>query len=288
MRIERDYFQYQHYKMIKEEEDMHLQWINILSLANICYDKVNNEQKTPAHKDNFMIACLDGDIDIIKDIFSLDNNYMDYFMAGLSEAIKKDFIHVIDFLFIYNDNYKNISISQYEQLFQNACEKNQLDLVKYFLNSPFFKEISALLDYNSAFKKSIHTEINDVTRFLLTSPMTKSYIYIHFQNDYVLRCAFYEEKMELIHYLLTSPELKEHADIHANKDEIFRDLYTDKNYTMIEEIIFSYDFKNSDNISDIIENNSYISNMFNSIKMKNNLDNDLHHKFINPSVKLKL
>lgn len=56
----------------------------------------------------------------------------------------------------------------------------------------------------------------ELVDFLLTSPLLKEHINIHFNDDYILYRACEKNKLEIVKYLLTSPKLTEHVDITAD------------------------------------------------------------------------
>ena len=82
------------------------------------------------------------------------------------------------------EQYKKLNQEKLNEQFIDACQNNDLDIVKY----------------------------------LLTSAELKKHANIHEEKDLGFRWACEKGHLEVVKYLLASDELTEHADIHSRND----------------------------------------------------------------------
>lgn len=114
----------------------------------------------------------------------------------------------------FYENLKNLSQEQLNSELIDACEKGELNKVKYLLSSH---------------ELSIHADI-------------------HFNKDQALINACERKRTDIVKYLLSSNEIKEHAHIHAQGDTPFYKTMNNKNWELIEYYIFEIDIEHDASI----------------------------------------
>ena len=127
--------------------------------------------------------------------------------------------------------YKDLTSIQLNDELLNACQKGNLEIVKYILTNPDFvkyiltnpdlKKYSNINDKNNKVRDALICSCIKghlaIVKYLLTSPDLKEHVNVNDKDNIggytnlIYACMY--DRLDLVKYLLTSPDLKEHADI---------------------------------------------------------------------------
>lgn len=118
---------------------------------------------------------------------------------------------------------KTIPQDELDYLLTDACKHNDIEKVIYLTSSKqLTHHANIFYEDCDAFCWATYYGYIDIIKFFLSSPLLKSNIDIHFNNDYPFRIACENNNLEMVQYYLTSPDLKEHADPYAYDHYGFR------------------------------------------------------------------
>ena len=119
---------------------------------------------------------------------------------------------------------KKDSTLSYEIGFRQACEHDNMPVVKFHLTSPITKDV-ALERLDEGLDIAAWRGYLPLVKYLLTDPSLPKHANIHAYEDSALRLSSYQGFLEMVEFLTSSAELKEHADIHARQDESYKNAY---------------------------------------------------------------
>ena len=116
------------------------------------------------------------------------------------------------------DKYREMNMYQINNRYVEACEKGDLEVVRYLLTSKNLKnkaEIDSPSDYGDiGLTSACRYGHLDIVRYLLTSSELKIHADINRQEECALKYACVFGQLEIVQYLLISPELRYHANMH--------------------------------------------------------------------------
>ncbi len=136
--------------------------------------------------------------------------------------------------YLYNQ-FKDLTQTELNDQFLNACKDGSLDKVKYLLTSPDLKYHANIHSYDDYYDPEIENSptpqdeglINacfcghlDIVKYLLTSSELSEHVDINTGTGSPLVNACYKGHLDVVKYLLTSDDLNERADTNYNKSLI--------------------------------------------------------------------
>lgn len=132
------------------------------------------------------------------------------------------------------------------QTYLHACEKGDLELIKFILTSKDLKKHANPYIFNDGCL-SIACKENyiEIVKYFLTTNDLERILNIHTDNEKPLQTACYKGNYEIAKYLLTSQELKEHANITNNNDEILIATCKGANVDLLDYLLTSSDLTNN-------------------------------------------
>jgi ankyrin repeat protein len=141
--------------------------------------------------------------------------------SAFCSACEKGNLDEVRYLLTSPELKEHADIHHYEDAgLSDACWHGHFDIVKYLLTSPDLKEHANLNDHK---EKSCGALLNacgaghfEIVKYLLTSSDLKEHALINWVFMPPLSAACEKGHFEIVKYLLTSPDLKEHSDITMN------------------------------------------------------------------------
>lgn len=151
---------------------------------------------------------------------------------------------------VYYDDYKDYSYPAREEIFHQACEAGDINLMRFFLTYDKLETIHIKSCDELAFILACSGGCLEAVEYLLTSPELEEHSDIHALDDKGLIEAASLGHLDIVQYLLTSPELKEHANIHAQKDQALEWACWQGHYEVVKYLLTSPDLKEPANHAD--------------------------------------
>lgn len=158
---------------------------------------------------------------------------------------------LIKYLLTSPDLLKKIDLSINDNWFDSICRNGNINIVNFILTS--FKTIEITQEMmNSGFIRACGKNRLELVKYLFTSDNVIIKPDIHDRNDYALIVSCIINAIDIMKYLLTSPDLKEHCNIHAKKDEVFKTICRQKNHILLEYVIFERRIEITDEIQEFL------------------------------------
>jgi len=185
------------------------------------------------------------------------------------------------------EQYENLSKEDLQKYLYDACEKGELDKVKYLVNSPELAvHADVLCQEGQALIDAVYNNQFEIVDYLLNSDELKENINIHTCNDFAIIQACENGDTEMVKFLLTSPKLKEHSDIYTKGNHLisarpFLMAYICEQMEVLEYLILEYKIEYNDAIKYILngdrkEITPILENMFKNREIHSELKEELN------------
>lgn len=189
--------------------------------------------------------------------------------------------------------YSNWPKEKINNLFVEACNNGNLELVKYLLFAPGI--INAEVDYGSykPIQSACYSKQNAIVKFLLTSKKLIKLTPINVHKGCLLRISVDNNNFEMVNYLLKNSTK---MSLSQNDDEIFKSLMSDfgRKREIIKTLIVNYDLPKSQTIEDFlneknrgVEEKKIVNEWFEKRTFMRDLEQDLKNEVEIKPVKAK-
>lgn len=150
--------------------------------------------------------------------------------------------------------YESMPKEKIDNLFIDACQSGNLELVQYFLFDKKIKNAEVEYKNYEALFKSCSSNNLELVKFFLTSKKLNKNPSIDISKGRLLSIACIEGNFEMIDYLLSFENTKR-LYLNQNNDEIFKTLMTffSTKHEIIKTLIIKYDIKKTQNIIDLLD-----------------------------------
>ena len=167
-------------------------------------------------KDIFKEACSKGQLEIVDYIFNLEGlnlaNKPQVTRAGFTEACKGGYVEIVDYLLKKEElNFKE-DFPAFEHAVFFAVAECHLHLLKYFFDSMPQFALKSLKNSTILFAAESKNQI-DVVKYLLTSPDFKDKIHLHEDHDIIYKCAHNGNMTNVLRYLIVELNIEKTKDI---------------------------------------------------------------------------
>jgi ankyrin repeat protein len=170
-------------------------------------------------KDIFKEACSKGQLEIVDYIFNLEGlnlaNKSQVTRGAFTEACKGGHLAVVDYLLKKDElNFKD-DFPAFEHAVFFAVIGSHLHLLKYFFESMPQFALKALKNSTILFAAESKGKI-DVVKYLLTSPDFKDKIDLHEDHDIIYKCAHNGNMTNILRYLIVDLNIEKTKDIEVH------------------------------------------------------------------------
>lgn len=208
---------------------------------------LSENNKIPILK-SFNKACENGNIKLVKKmlfekkIFDIDNFLLIY-SNGFNLAYINNNIEIYELL---KSKLIELKIEEIYPIFNKSIEQNNMDLIKYFLES----------------------DKKDWQLLHLIGHQTAQFIYACDKNQ-----------IKVIDFLLTSNLLENNINVHVEEDYAFKNAYKKQDKDLLNYLIFDYKIEKTPLIIEIIKRDIEIDRLFYASELNNKLpDKQLKNK----------
>ncbi len=236
-------------------------------------------------------ACTGNHLDILKYLFSLDNNKKTNYLENRNEAVLSvaaayGHLNIIKFLLLDKD-IDYIDLSSNSNAFVSACGSNQLEVVKYLTSSPEIKNHTATEHYNSGFEQACKNNCVDIVRYLMED-LSLSHNIGEFNYKKVMQDICNNNSIDVLDYLFKHSYLKENINIDYYFIKLVEDSSHTKNYDIINYLIFEDNLQMSQRLEKDLEDNENIKSWFKIRDLNNELNKEIPIKDLEKKPKIKI
>lgn len=166
-------------------------------------------------------------------------------LSRVKDFLDNDFEHI-------NKSYRYFLIANFcEKLIEKKQDKTIIFLLNNLLSNDNSKSyIDNQNTVNSLLVQACEHNNIEVVKYLLTSKNLTYHADIHYDNDIVLKLACQNGKLDIVSYLLTSEDLTEHADIYNDNCSAFKKAYNHKHMQLVNYLVYDYQLKKTQPIMD--------------------------------------
>jgi len=178
----------------------------------------------------------------------------------------------------FHEQFKNKSRLQLSESLVLACERNDIDKVKYLLTSPELKN-KANINYNndSVFDAACIQGNFELVKYLTSSPELKIHSSIYSNDCIGFRHACEFGNLDIIDFLLFSPELKNHINLNKIGDLAFQRSLIFNKLDVVHYFIFKANIKKTNEIVELIKDfpNQQVEDWFKMREINEDLKEEL-------------
>lgn len=194
----------------------HLNIIKYIVESEELNDVISAKFKRYILKNAFKEACLKGKLEIVDYIFNLEElnlaNKPQVTRTGFIDACKSGHLEVIDYLLNKPELNLTDDFPAFEQAIFFAVAEGHFHLLKYFFDSTPQFALKTLKNSTILFAAESKNKI-DVVKYLLTSPDFKDKIHIHEDHDIIYKCAHNGNMTSVLRYLIIDMNIEKTKDI---------------------------------------------------------------------------
>jgi ankyrin repeat protein len=226
------------------------------------------------YSNSLLISCANGHLNIVKYLCTSEDlsdrrrsdNKVE---AALSTAAAYGYLDIVRF-FMEDGRIDYLDIHKNPNAFISACGSGELEIVKYFMSSPYIKVHTDPEKYVLGFKKACANNYVNIAQYfledtdLLQSLVTENYKEI-FSNACTCSC------INILDYLLKNTYINEHVNMESH----FLKAVEHNNLEVVHYFIFEHGIKKTEKIEQHIKDNKEIQTLFNTRELKNELSNEL-------------
>jgi len=158
------------------------------------------------------------------------------------------------------EKFNKLSEQELGVAFYNACEKGDLDEVKFIL-----KNFNMDYKLNDGLTSAVISNKLDIVKYLLSSPDLKTHADFTGYNERLLIIASYNDNLDMIKYLTSSPDLKTYPNFQHDNNGVFKNFFYKKDkkqgFNAIWYFIFELDIYKNEDIEKILNEDHSNSNL---------------------------
>jgi ankyrin repeat protein len=183
-----------------------------------------------------------------------DQDLNDFLNSVYLDACEKGDLDQLKYILTSPELEKHANLNEYYCFVLNfACDDGKLEFANYLLNFDNYQTIIA--DRNVGLILASGNGHLDIVRYMLTTPIIKDTYNNQDDLDLSLQSACGEGHLEVVRYLLTSPELENHADIHFRYDNPLNNAIFQEKIEIVKYLLTSPELEDK---ADIHANNDHM------------------------------
>ena len=266
-------------KFLSEDPDLPFKGENLTFQDNIGV-KISNVE-----------ACIGNNLDVLKYLFSLDENKRSSYLenrsaTALSVAAAYGHLDIVSFILTDND-LEYVDLERNSNAFVSACGSNQLEIVKYLLLSPELKIHIPFEHYILGFEKACENNHVEIVKYLMEDLSLPNNIG-EFNYKKIMKSICENNCVEVLDYLLKHTYLKENIDMSEYFINIVIALNQRENHNILQYMIFEENLRITPGIEIALKEHEDIKSWFKSRDLINELNNEIHTNPLTKKQKIKI